>query len=264
MIRVLKASIAVDTFIGSFLTVGAGAASADPYWQPVTQTSSFHCTHRRGREAREPGHKPGRRFRAGVDSADRRGARLDVRGALRDPKKPPPGITKRHLREQYVRRGRSSQDLAAELGLRANTIRSWCRRYNLPVRAAGPRGHRSALYPTEAIPPELRPVLTGSRPWKRLVAFMNLRDHPTMRATAAALRIDPKNLARDIRRLERELGQQLVHHSRPPGPITGLTEHGYALATAIATALEHNPGLARTELTLLPGSKRAGPPHALP
>ncbi|MEV6242704.1 hypothetical protein [Lentzea sp. NPDC051838] len=47
---------------------------------------------------------------------------------LRDPKKPPPGITKRWLREQYVRRGRFSEDLAAQLGLHANTILSWCRR----------------------------------------------------------------------------------------------------------------------------------------
>lgn len=80
-------------------------------------------------------------------------------------------------------------------------------------------------------------MLTGSRPWKRLAAFVYLRDHPTMRTTAAALRIDPKNLARDIRRLERELGQQLVYRAAPPNPTTGLTEHGQALANTIATAL---------------------------
>ncbi|WP_352243984.1 LysR family transcriptional regulator [Lentzea sp. NBRC 105346] len=38
--------------------------------------------------------------------------------------------------------------------------------------------------------------------------------------------MDPKNLARDIRRLERELGQQLVHRNTPPNLIAGLTEHG--------------------------------------
>jgi hypothetical protein len=85
--------------------------------------------------------------------------------ALRDPKKPPPGISKRFLREQYVRRGRGSEDIAAQLGLQANTILRWCRCYNLPVRASGPQGHRSALYPRAAIPPELHPALTGSRPW---------------------------------------------------------------------------------------------------
>jgi hypothetical protein len=58
---------------------------------------------------------------------------------LRDPKKPPPCITKRWLREQYVRRSRSSEDLAAELGLTATTILSWCRRYDLPVCAVGPQ-----------------------------------------------------------------------------------------------------------------------------
>ncbi|MGW6930795.1 helix-turn-helix domain-containing protein [Lentzea sp. NPDC054927] len=83
-------------------------------------------------------------------------------------------------------------------------------------------------------------------------------DHPTMRATAAALGIDPKNLARDIRRLERELGQQLLHRAAPPDPITGLTDHSRALAAVIVATLEHNPDLARTEITLLPGSAQAG------
>ncbi|MEV7045071.1 hypothetical protein [Amycolatopsis sp. NPDC051061] len=91
------------------------------------------------------------------------------------------------MHEQYVRRGRSSEDLGAELGLHPTTILSWCRRYNLPVRPAGPNLHHGALYPTEAIPLELRPALTGARPWKRLIAFLHLRDHPTLRATAATL-----------------------------------------------------------------------------
>ncbi|GLY53168.1 LysR family transcriptional regulator [Lentzea sp. NBRC 102530] len=122
------------------------------------------------------------------------------------------------------------------------------------MRALEPRGHRSALYSTEAIPPKLRPVLTGSRPWKRLVAFIHLRDHPTLRATAAALRIDPKNLARDIRRLERELGQQLVYRSAPPNPITGLTDHGHALANIIAAVFEQTPGLTCSKISRLSDS----------
>jgi hypothetical protein len=62
---------------------------------------------------------------------------------LRDPSKPPPGINRRWLHEQYVRRGRSSEDLGAELGLHPTTILSWCRRYNLPVRPAGPNVHQN-------------------------------------------------------------------------------------------------------------------------
>ncbi|MEV6242703.1 LysR family transcriptional regulator [Lentzea sp. NPDC051838] len=110
--------------------------------------------------------------------------------------------------------------------------------HDLPVRAVGPHGNHSAHYPTEVIPPELRPVLTGTRPWTRLAAFMHLRDHPTLRAAAAAIPIDPKNLARYIRRLERELGQHLVRRAAPPNPITGLTQHGHDLANTIATALQ--------------------------
>jgi DNA-binding transcriptional LysR family regulator len=90
---------------------------------------------------------------------------------------------------------------------------------------------------------------------ERLTAFVHLRDHPTLRATAAALGIDPKVFARDIGRLERELGQQLVHRSAAPHPITSLTDHGHALATTIATTLEQIPGLARTEITRLPSGR---------
>ncbi|MEV6648771.1 hypothetical protein [Amycolatopsis sp. NPDC051371] len=103
---------------------------------------------------------------------------------LRDPSNPPPGINRRWLHEQYVRRGRSLEDLGAELGLHPTTIISWCRRYNLPVRPAGANVHRSALYPAEAIPPELRPALTAARPWKRLAAFVHLRGYPTLSASA--------------------------------------------------------------------------------
>jgi hypothetical protein len=166
---------------------------------------------------------------------------------LRDPTKPPPGISRRWLHEQYVRRSRSSEDLGAELGLHPTTILSWCRRYDLPVRPAGPKVHHDALYPGEAIPPELRPVLTGACPWKRLAAFVRLRDHPTLRAAADTLAINPKTLASYIRRLERELGQPLVHRSTAPAPITTLTEQGQALATTIATILAQTPGLARKE-----------------
>jgi hypothetical protein len=84
---------------------------------------------------------------------------------LRDPSKPPPGISRRWLHEQYVRRGCSSEDLGADLGLHPTTFLSWCRRYNLPVRPASPNSQRGALCPAEAMPSELQPVLTGTRPW---------------------------------------------------------------------------------------------------
>ncbi|MEV6648899.1 LysR family transcriptional regulator [Amycolatopsis sp. NPDC051371] len=167
---------------------------------------------------------------------------------LRDPSKPPAGISRRWLHEQYVRRGRSSEDLGAELSLHPTTVLSWCRRYDLPVRPGGPNMHRSELCPAGAIPPELQPALTGTRPWKRLIAFVHLRNHSTLRATAATLAITPKTLASYIRRLERELGQQLVHRSTAPTPITTLTEQGQALATIVAAVLTQTPSLAVEEL----------------
>ncbi|MEV5720532.1 LysR family transcriptional regulator [Amycolatopsis mediterranei] len=133
-----------------------------------------------------------------------------------------------------MRRGRSSEDLGTGLGLHPHTILSWCRRYDLPVRPAGPNVNHGALYPAEAIPPELRPVLTGSHPWKRLAAFEHLCDHPTLRAAAAVLAINPKTLASYVRRLERELDRQLAHRSDVRRSVTALTDDGHALATTIA------------------------------
>lgn len=39
----VKTLATVLTLAGSFLVLG-GTASADPYWQEVTQTNKFHCT----------------------------------------------------------------------------------------------------------------------------------------------------------------------------------------------------------------------------
>ena len=44
MIRVLKTLTTLLAVVGLFLVLGGGTASADPYWQPVTETSKFHCT----------------------------------------------------------------------------------------------------------------------------------------------------------------------------------------------------------------------------
>jgi len=72
---------------------------------------------------------------------------------------------------------------------------------------------------------------------ERLIAFVHLRDHSTLRATAATLATNPKTLASYTRRLEQELGQPLVHRSTAPAPITALNEQGRALFTSIATVL---------------------------
>lgn len=50
------------------------------------------------------------------------------------PSKPPAGITRRWLNEQYVRRGHGCEELAARIGVHPNTVIDWCRRYNLPAR----------------------------------------------------------------------------------------------------------------------------------
>lgn len=139
--------------------------------------------------------------------------------------------------------GRSAEELATELRLHPNTILRWCRRYDLPVRPAGPSSHRSARHPTDSIPSELRPALTGTRPWKRLAAFAELPHHRTLHDTAAALGLHRSTLGHYVRRLEHELGHRLVHRDGT-GPGTTLTTHGDTLARMIATQLDRQPELA--------------------
>ncbi|GGS21160.1 hypothetical protein [Actinokineospora fastidiosa] len=47
MARVLKALLALSTLVGSFMLLTSGPASADPYWEPVSKTSKFHCSGQR-------------------------------------------------------------------------------------------------------------------------------------------------------------------------------------------------------------------------
>ncbi|HEX6343085.1 TniQ family protein [Umezawaea sp.] len=170
---------------------------------------------------------------------------------LRDPHRPPAGITREWLTEHYVDGGRSAEELAAELGLHPNTVLRWCRRHDLAVRPAGAHGHRSARHSTDTVPPELHPALTGTRPWKRLAAFAETRNHATLQDAAAALGLDRKTLDRYVRRLENELGHQLVHRDGTDlRTHTTLTIEGNTFAQTIAAQLNRQPELAPAALAI--------------
>ncbi|CAL9422903.1 hypothetical protein SUDANB95_01882 [Actinosynnema sp. ALI-1.44] len=98
-------------------------------------------------------------------------------------------------------------------------------------------------------------MLTGTRPWKRLAAFAATRNHATLADTAAALGIHHKTLYRYIRRLENELGQQLLRRNGAGCHTETMpTAYGRALALTIATQLDRQPELASAAGGAGPGS----------
>lgn len=108
---------------------------------------------------------------------------------------------------------------------------------------------------TDKAPAELRPALTGSRPWKRLAAFVQLPRHSSLRATADALGLHHKTLTKYIQRLERELDQQLLNRApAAPYSYTTLTSEGLALVETVTAFLERTSRTSRATLTRLPAS----------
>ncbi|MCC8242679.1 hypothetical protein LNK82_00015 [Saccharothrix sp. NEAU-S10] len=67
------------------------------------------------------------------------------------------GLSISELAARYQVNRRRIRTLAAELNVQSVTILRWCPKYDLPVRAVGGNGHRSALYDTNQAPPGLRP-----------------------------------------------------------------------------------------------------------
>jgi DNA-binding transcriptional LysR family regulator len=79
--------------------------------------------------------------------------------------------------------------------------------------------------------------MTGSDPWKRLAAFASLPDHRNLDHAARALGCHRKTLSRYVARLERELGQPLLHRAIR-GDAIALTMHGQAVVGAITATLK--------------------------
>jgi predicted HTH domain antitoxin len=139
------------------------------------------------------------------------------------------------LHEQYTIQRRSLRDIAVEYGVNDTTVLHWLTVYGIRRRPPGGAGHDQAirvLRDRDSVPARLRPVMTGTRAWKRLHAFATLARHPNYDTAAAALGCHRTTLRDYVLRLEGELGAVLLHRARAARPLR-LTKAGKDLLRAI-------------------------------
>jgi len=147
-----------------------------------------------------------------------------------DPVNPDPAW----LREQYLTLGHSTADLAADLGVSAETVSRALTRAGIPLRASGVYGRREMHAPLDpAHPPVVRAAVEGTlHGWLRLARFQTAIAYPTMKAAAAAMGIHLTALTVEIQRLETDTAGRLYQRAAYGKP-QRLTPHGQALLAAL-------------------------------
>ena len=154
------------------------------------------------------------------------------------PASPPPGqqpgalyLDPAWLREQYLTRLRTLNDIAAQLGCPVHIVNRFAREHGIPIRPRG--GPLPATAPRQlppGLPEPLRNAFTGRGAPARLRQLLAIAGHPSLHHAARALGVTPSVTYSRIARLERDCGGQLVNRSpRPPGTGT-LTPLGQQLS----------------------------------
>jgi hypothetical protein len=146
------------------------------------------------------------------------------------------------LHEQYVVRCRTLTDLARERGMSRANMERWAHRHHIPIRTRGGASHNSALRLAEQAartPAILRKALTSPYAWQRLERFAAAVHYPTLHEAARARGITPAALIKQIQRLEKDLGQQLLERAERGHPMK-LTPFGHKVATATRETLAEN------------------------
>ncbi|MFF1717491.1 LysR family transcriptional regulator [Streptomyces sp. NPDC058268] len=119
------------------------------------------------------------------------------------------------LREQYLDRTRSIEDIAQELGTSNNVVRRHLEDLDVPRRPFGTHG-LTALHAKldESLPRDIRAAAEGTlHGWLRLRRFQINMAFPTLTAAAKHLDLVPSALASQFLQLEQDIGTQLFYRS---------------------------------------------------
>jgi transposase-like protein len=145
-------------------------------------------------------------------------------------------IDRAWLYEQYVTRRRNLSDLGRETGTSATTTRRWASSFGIPIRGGGGPSHNRNLHVLDealAAPAILRPALREKGGRQRLHRFAAVAAHATIGAAEDALDLKESVLTHQIKRLEHDLGGQLLIRARRGHPMK-LTAYGAEVVNAIA------------------------------
>jgi len=157
------------------------------------------------------------------------------------------------LREQYLTRHRSYTAIAAELGVRPETVIATARRHHIPSRPFTVHSRPEMITKLSSeIPPDIRRAVDGGlNGWHRLRRFQIAMAFPTIEAAATHLGAHQSALVHQFRRLERDIGARLYHASAPGRPMHP-TRRGTALLNTLdrpdirALTAEHAPDVSST------------------
>lgn len=140
------------------------------------------------------------------------------------------------LYEQYVTRRRTLHDLACETGMSQTNMQRWAYSLDIPIRGGGGPSHQRNLHVIDeamAAPAILRPTLQEKGGWQRLHRFAAVSAYATIWAAEDALGLKRSVLTHQIKRLERDLGGQLLIRANRGHPMK-LTAFGAEVVSAIA------------------------------
>jgi hypothetical protein len=135
------------------------------------------------------------------------------------------------LRHEYLTWRRPLPDIAAQLGCRVGTLRTFAHEHRIPLRPrSGPDGFAHldlpGVHPSQ-VPEPLRSVLVGRDARQRLSRFVVIAEHLSLTQSAQMLGVRQSTLTQQLQQLERACdGLLLYRHPRPRpvGPLTPLGE----------------------------------------
>ncbi|MBB6416640.1 TniQ family protein [Streptomyces sp. AK010] len=119
------------------------------------------------------------------------------------------------LREQYLDRTRSIEDIAQELGTSHTVVIRHLEDLGIPRRPFGPRSMTAFITKLdESVPRDIRAAVEGTlHGWLRLRRFQISMAFPSLTAAARHLDLMPSVLASQFLQLEQDIGTRLFHRS---------------------------------------------------
>lgn len=147
------------------------------------------------------------------------------------------------LFEQYVSLQRTLPDLAREKGMSTANMARWAHSHGIPLRPRGGASHHDAMHTkhgVDAAPGLLKPLLHGEYALERLRRFAAVVAFDTLTAAAGALGTTQSALTSQIKKLERDLGHQLLIRAER-GTAMRLTETGHEILAALNQFDQHDP-----------------------
>lgn len=131
------------------------------------------------------------------------------------------------LHQQYVIHRRSLPDIAGQCALSDSTVARWAKIFGIPLRPKGGASHVKTFderQVAERAPALLRPALAEVGGWKRLQRFAAAAHYPTLTVAANELGLQQGRLVVQIKRIEHDLGHQLIIRAERGRPmqLTGI------------------------------------------